>query len=79
MGVHIDAQKHANCFDQVFLSSSFLPQSINYVNSVVPKLFYMVAQFQGCKNFAAPLLQSRRHGGGFGGLSPPKQSAKPPK
>jgi len=27
MGVHIGAQKHANCFDQVFLGSSFLPQS----------------------------------------------------
>jgi len=26
MGVHIGAQKHANCFDQVFLGSSFLPQ-----------------------------------------------------
>jgi len=27
MGVHIGAQKHTNCFDQVFLGSSFLPQS----------------------------------------------------
>jgi len=27
MRVHIDAQKHANCFNQVFLGSSFLPQS----------------------------------------------------
>jgi len=25
--VHIGAQKHANYFDQVFLGSSFLPQS----------------------------------------------------
>ena len=25
--MHIDAQKHANCFDQVFLGSSFPPQS----------------------------------------------------
>jgi len=27
MGVHTGVQKHANCFDQVFLGSSFLPQS----------------------------------------------------
>jgi len=25
------------------------------------------------------LVQSRRHVGGFGGFSPPKQSSKPPK
>jgi len=28
MGVHIGVQKHANCFDQVFLGTSLLPQSI---------------------------------------------------
>ena len=33
MGVHIGAQKHANCFDQVFLSSSFLPQSITLMRN----------------------------------------------
>jgi len=27
MEVHIDAQKHENCFDPVFLGLSFLPQS----------------------------------------------------
>jgi len=27
MGVQIGAQKNANCFDQVFIGSSFLPQS----------------------------------------------------
>jgi len=27
MGMHIGTQKHANCFDQVFLGSSFLPQT----------------------------------------------------
>ena len=45
---------------------------------MVPKLFYMVAQFQGCKNFVAPLLQSHRNWGALVGLAPPKQSAKPP-
>jgi len=33
MGLHIDAQKQANCFDQVFLSSSFLPQSITLMRN----------------------------------------------
>jgi len=28
MGLHIGVQKHANCFDEVFLGTSFLPQSI---------------------------------------------------
>jgi len=28
MGLHIGAQMHANCFNQVFLGSSLLPQSI---------------------------------------------------
>jgi len=32
MEVHIGVQKHANCFDQVFLDSSFLPQSITLRN-----------------------------------------------
>ena len=27
MGLHIGAHKHASCFDQVFLGSSFLPKS----------------------------------------------------
>jgi len=27
MGAHIGPQKHTNCFDQVLLGSSFLPQS----------------------------------------------------
>jgi len=27
MGMHIDAQKNANYIDQVFLGSTFLPQS----------------------------------------------------
>ena len=43
-----------------------------------PNFFTWWHSFQACKNFAAPLLQSRRHGGGYGGLSLPKQSAKPP-
>jgi len=29
VGVHIGAQKHANCFGQVFSGSGFLPQSTN--------------------------------------------------
>jgi len=33
MGVHIGAQKLANCFDQVFLSPSFLPQSITLMRN----------------------------------------------
>ena len=33
MGVHIGAQKHANSFDHVFLSSSFLPQSITLMRN----------------------------------------------
>ena len=33
MGVHIGVQKHANCSDQVFLSSIFLPQSITLVRN----------------------------------------------
>ena len=52
------------------------PLSHEQVMAVVPKLFYMAAQFQGCKNFAAPLLQSRRHLGG--GLAPPNKVPNPP-
>jgi len=33
MGVHIGVQKHANCFDQVFVGSSFLPQSITLMHN----------------------------------------------
>jgi len=42
--------------------------------AVVPKLFYMVAQSQGCKKFAAPLLQSHRHGE----LNPQTKCQAPP-
>jgi len=27
-GVHIGVQKHANCFDQVFLGTNFLPHQL---------------------------------------------------
>jgi len=33
MGVHIGAQKHANCFDQVFLGSSILSQSTSLMRN----------------------------------------------
>jgi len=33
MGVHIGAQKHANCFNQVFLGSSFLSQTTMFMRS----------------------------------------------
>jgi len=31
--MHIGVQNHANCFDQVFLGSSFLPQSITLMRN----------------------------------------------
>jgi len=59
-------------------TKSLLHVSVMYnvmiCRAVVPKLFYMVAQFQGCKNFAAPCCSPIA----TGGISPQTKCQDPP-
>jgi len=50
MEVHIGVQKHANCFDQVFLDSSFLPQSITLRNQHLCDVIIVMLQWKEPKN-----------------------------
>jgi len=51
MEVHIGVQKHANCFDQVFLDSSFLPQSITLRNQHLCDVIIVMLQWKEPKNW----------------------------
>jgi len=77
MGVHIDAQKHANCFDQVFLSSSFLPQSITLIQWF-PNFFTWWHSFKAVKISRHPCCSPVATGGALVGLAPPNKVPSSP-
>jgi len=46
MGVHIGVHKHANCFDHIFLGTSFLPQSITLRNQCLCGVMIVMLQWK---------------------------------
>ena len=60
MVVHIGAQKHANCFDEVFRGSSFLPQSTTLRDLHDCDVIIVMLQWKESENWVSVLKKERQ-------------------